>query len=168
MKRTISLLLSLIVLFSCSSVAFAVEADDIVKDEVEYAQGQDIILRNVEVLENGFIVITEEISEEVNEINTIDGVSEKEKTKVFSHRILDRNGVEMAVLYSTVTGVYSEADNEAYLTSITGVFTGSFASRFSYSSSVSGDTGSIAIFFYGAYAASFSYKIYSNGTIQQI
>jgi hypothetical protein len=168
------MLLALMMLFSMSSVAFAAESTDAAqkpvtyKGEVEYSVERDIILQNVAVISDEFVVITTDVSENERFLDMTRAYPEKEKTKVFSHRILDRNGIEMAVLYSTVTGIYSEADNEAYLTSITGTFTGDYASRFSYSSSIEGNTGSILFYFYGAAFGSFAYKIYTNGNIQNI
>ncbi|MCM1150398.1 MAG: hypothetical protein NC319_10015 [Butyricicoccus sp.] len=165
MKKIAAVFLSLILLFSCFPMAVAAEAfaqDDV---EIEYEKGPDLILENVEILDNGWICITQEVTVPGNNGRSY---PEREKTKVFSHTICDRNGIELAVFDVTVTGVYSQADNYATLTSITGSFTGSHAHDFTYTSALSGDTGSATIYFNGLNAGTFSYKIYTNGNIQWI
>lgn len=163
MKKLVAVFLSLSLLFSCIPVAFAAQTaaqDDV---EIEYKAGKDVILKNVEILDNGWVCITQEATGN-------DGRSypDRENTEVFYHKIIDRNGIEMAVFYATVTGVCSQVDNYAMLTSITGSFTGDNTSRFTYSSALSGDTGSATIYFYGVSIATFSYKIFKNGSIQNI
>lgn len=163
MKKLAAVFLSLSLLFSCFPMAFAAETaaqDDV---EIEYEKGQDLILENVEILDNGWICITQEATGDYGR-----SYPERENTKVFFHTIFDRDGIEIAVFYATVTGVYSQADNYATLTSITGSFTGDYASRFTYSSALSGATGSATIYFNGLSAATFSYKIFTNGNIQRI
>lgn len=140
----------------------------IIKDGVEYAKGKDFVLQNLEMLDNGMLVFTQEVSETDTVLDESRGYPEKEKTKVFSHKIVDRNGAVMAIVYSTVTGVYSEVEHTAYLTSISGNPTGEFAYALSCSSSISGNTGSLNVYLHGVLACSLSYKIETNGTIQEI
>ena len=166
MKRIVSLFLGLGIVLSCCTVSFAAETNgsemNAKTDEIEYLKGEDLIL------ENGFVAVTEKVSEDVALADSGKARPEQERTAVFTHKIFDRNGKVMAILTSTVTGVYSQVDRTAFLTSIKGTFQGSFASDFSCSTSVSGSTGKINLYYNGMSAGSFSYKIYSNGTIQNI
>lgn len=144
--------------------------DVIIKDEVEYAKGKDFICQNIVVLDDGMVAFTQE-TYETDTDNVLDeskGYPEREKTKVFSHIIYDRNGNILATVYSTVTGIYSAVDHEAYLTSISGNPTGQFAHAISCGSSISGATGSLNLYWYGVPLVSFTYKIYTNGNIQNI
>lgn len=142
--------------------------DVIIKDEVEYEKGEDLICWNLLLLDDGMVAFTQEISETDAVLDGSKGYPEREKTKVFSHTIYDYNGNVMAVVYSTVTGIYTTVGHEAYLTSISGNPTGLFAHAITCSSSISGDTGSLNLYWYGVFLASFTYKIYANGSIRQI
>ncbi len=172
MKRIVSLFLGLGIVLSCCTVSFAAETNgsemNAKTDEIEYLKGEDLVLENIEILENGFVAVTEKVSEDVALADSGKARPEQERTAVFTHKIFDRNGKVMAILTSTVTGVYSQVDRTAFLTSIKGTFQGSFASDFSCSTSVSGSTGKINLYYNGMSAGSFSCKIYSNGTIQNI
>lgn len=169
MKKFISLICALTLMLSLFSVAFAAEnGDAIPKDEVEYAPPQVYVCQNLVVLDNGMVALTQEAYETDKALNSARGYSEREKTKTFSHIIFDRNGITMATVYSTVTGIYSEVDHEAYLTSIKGNPTGEYARAISWTSSISGDTGYLNLFFNGYPICTFTYKIYTNGNIQEI
>ena len=71
----------------------------------------------------------------------------------------------LAVFHSTVKGIYSEADGYANLSSITGYFTGPYATRFMYGTYITGDTGVAQVRFDGLHTGTFRYKIYTNGNI---
>lgn len=60
MKKLAAVFLSLSLLFSCFSMAFAAEAAAQDNVEIEYEKGQDVILENVEILDNGWVCITQE------------------------------------------------------------------------------------------------------------
>ncbi len=174
----LALVLSLAVALGTSMPALAMEntncdisenSNNVVKYEFEVeCVGNDIMIRNIELLDNGMLIITQELSESENDVNQFRSIPEREKTKTFTHSLVDRNGIELAVLHSTVTGIYSQVDNDAYLTNISGHFTGDFAHDLSYSSSISGDTGSIYLYWNGVHLHTYTYKIFPNGTIQYI
>lgn len=90
---------------------------------------------------------------------------EKENTKQFVHTINDRNGIEMAKVYATVHGLYSEVDSWAKILDISAYATGTYASNFSYSTSKNGADGYLYLYFNGLSAGTLHYKIYRNGTI---
>lgn len=93
---------------------------------------------------------------------------QKPTSATFSHNIYDRNGILVATAYVTIEGVYSEVEQWSEITDITVNFEGELAQDFSYTSSISGDTGTVKIYFNGANAGGFKYKIYYNGRIDNI
>ncbi|WP_406241863.1 hypothetical protein [Tissierella carlieri] len=92
---------------------------------------------------------------------------EKPTSATFSHKIYDCNGILMATAFVTVKGWYSELDRWSEVSSITATFEGEYARYFSYSSSKSGNTGTISIYFDIAYATGFNYVIDYYGRIAQ-
>lgn len=151
----------------CLTSAFAMSPDmdyDCVSGN-QIVDGKSIVLDDVEIMDAGKYVAT---SEKIEDTVLPCAYPEKEKSVTFKHVIYDRNNIEMAVLYSTVTGVYSDADNYAMITSIDGDFYGDFANSFSYDTELNGDTGTIYIYFNGFSAGSFTYKLYQNGSLQNI
>lgn len=161
MKRALSLLLALVMSLAMFAPAFAAEADAV--EYIEHENGVDIVLKNVCVLDNGWVCITQEGPNDNSR-----SYPERESVKNFKHDLNDRNGNVMATLDSTVTGIYSQADNYAMMTGITGTFSGEYASRFSCNPTFNGDIGVLHIYFYGAEVSSISYKIFTNGNIQII
>lgn len=171
MKKLVCLILPLMMIFFTSPIcvsAVPVDAEITEEAEIEYLEGKDIICSNIEILDNGFVAVLTSVSESETVLDMERSYPEKEKTAVFSHTILDRNGEELGTFTATVKGIYSEADREAYLTSMTGTFSGTYASRLSYTSSINGQTGSVNIYFNGIKVGTLSYKIYTNGNIQNI
>lgn len=133
------------------------------------------------VPEQGFIIITEKLSETKGEnpVSTelvksdfgdvgTNALPDQESTAAFSHKIVDRNNVLMATAKATVTGWYSQMDNWSELTDITASFIGDFASNFSYSTSYSGNTGYLNLYFNGMGAGVLTYRISTNGKIANI
>lgn len=171
MKKLVCLILSLMMISLTSPICVsAAPADAGITEEaeIEYVEGKDIICNSIEILDSGFVAVLTSVSDSETVLGMERGYPEKEKTAVFSHIILDRNGEEMGTFVATVKGIYSEADREAYLTSITGTFYGTFASRFSYTYSIEGQTGTVNIYFDVTKQGTLSYKIYTNGNIQNI
>jgi hypothetical protein len=132
--------------------------------------------------ELGLIIVSARVAEEKDssyyeEIDLVDvdfgdqvepaSLPEKPTSATFSHKIYDRSGVLMAAAYVTVKGWYSELDRWSEISSITATFEGEHAHYFSYSSSESGNTGTVSIYFNGIYADSFRYKIDYYGRITQ-
>lgn len=172
MKKLVGIIFTLIMVFSFGNVVYASNTEDMCnkeKEKIEYECGKSIILENITIMNNGYICVTDEVCEKVTIEDKIERAdTDKEKTKVFSHIIYDRNGIELATLYSTVTGIYSEVDNYAMLISITGIYTGEYANRCTYDSEIDEDTGYINIYFNGTLLTTMTYKIYPNGNIQNI
>lgn len=172
MKKLVRIILIVIMVFSFETLVFAAnigDLHDLGGDKVKYVSGKNMTAENICVLDNGNICVTNEVFEKV--IVKDSGTREypdKEKIKTFCHMIYDWNGIEIAALYSTVSGLYSEVDGSAMLTSITGYYTGTYASKCSYTSVFNANTGSISACFNGLPLGSFSYKIYANGSIQNI
>ena len=171
MKKLVCLILPLIMIFFTSPIcvsAVPVDAEVTEEAEIEYYEGKDVLCSNIEILDNGFVAVLTSVSES----ETVPGMErsypEKEKTAVFTYTILDRNGEELGTFTATVKGIYSEADRETYLTSMTGTFSGTYASSFSYTSSINGQTGSVNIYFDGIKEGTFSYRIHTNGNIQNL
>lgn len=132
--------------------------------------------------ELGLIIVSTRVAEESDsayyeEIDLVDvnfgeqvepkSLPEKPTSATFSHKIYDRNGILVATAYVTVKGWYSELDRWSDVSSITATFEGEYAYYFSYSSSKSGTTGTISIYFDIAYAAGFNYVIDYYGRITQ-
>lgn len=176
MKRMISILMLFLIAFASSNVAYAYAATKPVENlpavEDDVCIGSDLVLENVTHLDNGFIIITEVVNDDkrVSAADEVKGQPEVKKSKTFIHRIYYSGGnTEMARLTSTVVGMYYPSGaGTAYLTSISGVFSGAQASHFSCSTNISGNTGSISMYYYGAFAGIFGYKINNNGTIVQV
>lgn len=164
MKKLVRIILIVIMVFSFEPLVFAAnigDLHDLGGDKVKYVSGKNMTAEN--------ICVTNEVFEKV--IVKDSGTREypdKEKIKTFCHMIYDWNGVEIAALYSTVSGLYSEVDGSVMLTSITGYYTGTYASKCSYTSVFNANTGSISACFNGLPLGSFLYKIYANGSIQNI
>lgn len=164
-KKIVAVLLSLALVFSFSAIAFATGTSS------EGAiHGKDIVLNNVERIhtqKGDYIMIT--TNGKTTTVPTLTRTHlEKEIQQVLDHTIYDRNGQVVAKLTSTVTGVYSECDHIAMITNITGSLTGTEAGNMSYSTSISGDRGTIYVQFYGAKIASISYRMSTSGIIQYI
>lgn len=164
-KKLVGVILGLALVFSFSAVAFATGGGN-----GGAIQGKDVVLNNVQSIHtpNGDYVVITTKGKTATATATTRARPEKVTQQVFYHTIYDRNGKEIARLTSTVSGVYSEYDHMAMITDISGYFTGTEASNMSYSKSISGDTGTIYIHFFGAKIASISYRISINGNIQNI
>lgn len=172
MKKISMFILSLaVVFFLLPAQAHAAETTDLENPNVLAEQGHDVIACNVEVCENGEYYIVTEL-DDANSENQMEVSAlidpDRQTTRQFTHRINDRNGVQMAVLTTTVTAVYSDFDNYAMITNITGSFSQQLFNGFSYTTSLDGDTGTIYIYLNGAYLGSQSYRIYQNGSLQNI
>lgn len=134
----------------------------------------DICLDNISILNNGFFAISEKIDEvsgvaQESTSQVLRAFPDKTTTARFTHNIYDRNGSPMATLTTTVTGLYSQVDGgSSQMLSISGNFSGQFANDFSYTTSISGNIGTIYLYFNGASAGSFSYRINPNGHIERI
>ena len=170
MKKFLALLLSLMMVFLLAPSTYASElpeiSDEILGNDMEPTPGKDLILENFMVMDQGLLAVTELVSLEDEEIfNETKGHPERIATAYFTHRIYDTNGIELAVFHSTVKGIYSEADGYANLSSITGYFTGPYATRFMYGTYITGDTGVAQVRFDGLHTGTFRYKIYTNGNI---
>lgn len=170
MKKKLALLLSLMMVFLLAPSTYASElpeiSDEILGNDMEPTQGKDLILENFMVMDQGLLAVTELVSSEDEEIfNETKGHPERIATAYFTHRIYDTNGIEMVVFHSTVKGIYSEADGYANLSSITGYFTGPYATRFVYGTFIAGNLGAAEVGFNGALLGIFQYKIYTNGNI---
>lgn len=137
-------------------------------DEVEFADAMVIEMKNIYVFPDGTICEMREGPECEMYYNDTDGPSERIKTKTFTYVLTGTGGVYLATATATVTGVYSQADGYAYLTSITASFTGPAAYMYTWSSSISGDTGSLDLILDSTVYITLHYKIYPNGTIQHI
>lgn len=157
-KKIISVIVSLIFVLASSTVSYAGET---------FEEGTPLILDNVEVWDNGFVCVTEEIqtSVETNMQDALRAYPEKENTVTFAHKIFDRNGILQATFYATVTGVYDQTNRDSFITNVSGYFTGTFAHDFSYTVAYTGDLGRANIFFNGQFLSCITYSIAANGKI---
>lgn len=195
-KKVVGIILGLAFVFSCNTAAFADGSDigriihgkDIVLDNVAIPNngdevsnqpgnymalnavrcGNDVVLTNVRCLHNcDFIAVTTNTKAGVKLESEMDRTyPEYASAKVFEYTIFDDNGRELATLTSTVAGVYSEYHHTAGLMSIKGKLAGASASKFSFSTSISGAIGTINLSFNGTSIGSFSYIISTNGMIR--
>ena len=97
-------------------------------------------------------------------------IPEQETSRTFTHNIYDRNHTNIATVYSTVRGVYSQVDSWAQILDISAYATGSNAvvSQITFNTSKSGSDGYLYIYFGGASSGTMHYKIYTNGTISNL
>lgn len=159
MKRIISIILAVVIIFALCSTAFAsgLSTDG-------HTNNTDMN-QNVMDLGDGITVVTTIISESDEVLGVTRSNPERQKTKTFRHEIREYATV-IAVLTTTVTGIYSQVAGDAYITSIKGEFTGTQAGRFHYTPSIAGDKAFMHIFCECIYRKSWIYKIYTNGNIQ--
>lgn len=148
---------------SAAEIAPAIEYNE----EIEVVQGSDIICNSVSIWDGGnYICITEEITGSNSAVPY--AYPEREKTASFKHIIHDRNGVLIANFISTVKGIYSDADNYAMITSVTGYYEDAILSGLSYRTTYSGDTATVYITLNGVAIGSITYKQYINGRLLEI
>lgn len=161
-KKAAALIMAVVTVFSMTAMFSSAEREAVI------FKGQDVVLYNVLLSELGdYSVITVENQDE-NDGASVYSYPEKEKTKTFSHAIYDRNYSLMATFNATVTGIYSSVEHYATITSIKGTFTGDYADNFSYKVSYSGEKAYAYVYFSGVLAATFTYKLYTNGSLQNI
>ena len=129
-------------------------------------KGEDIILENISVhkLDNDVIcMVIEGTQRDVTE--NMRGIPEKTVVKNFQFRYFDKNNILIAVFNVAVTGVYDQTQNSAFLTNISGTFSGDLAYQFAYSSTISGSTGYVTIYLAYDYLHDYVFNIATNGTI---
>ena len=76
---------------------------------------------------------------------SLPAVPDRQAEESFIHKLYDSKNVYMGTITTYITGVYSQADNHAQITSITAVFDGGYANKLSYSTSLSGNRGVVTI-----------------------
>ena len=170
MKRLIctvlSILLAFVIITPVGTADSGTEANEEClssDDEMEYEVTEHIIPVTIRDTENG--VCYTWWGEETEEIDMSKGVPEKTKTRTFDHYYYSVDHQYMGMITSVVTGVYSQADNYALITSITPSVSGPNAVDFSTSVTISGDTGYLYVYFLGIYYTTHTYHIDPNGTI---
>lgn len=132
-------------------------------------KGEDLILEgvNIQKFDNGYTCVTIEGTLHDRTENSR-AIPEKEKERLFSHMIYNSSGVYMCTFYSLVTGVYDQTQNNAFLTSIEGMFDGPMTDGMGYGVVLNGSVGTVNIYCYTIYLGSFTYTIATNGTISNI
>lgn len=129
-------------------------------------KGKDIILENISIqkLDNDVTCMVIEGTQR-NVTENTRGIPEKTVVKNFQFRYFDRNNILVAVFDVVVTGVYDQTQNTAFLTNISGTFSGDLAYQFAYSSSISGSAGYLTIYLAYEYLHDYVFNIATNGTI---
>ena len=160
-KKVIAVMVSLIMVLASSFTTYAAES---------FEEGVPMYLDNVEVLDNGFVCITEEIHDPAykNSGNSLRSYPEKENTVTFAHKIYGKDDVLIATFYATVTGIYDQANRTSFITNVSGYFTGTLANNFSYRAAYTSELGRANIFYYGEFFGCFTYSIATNGKISNI
>ncbi len=160
-KKIIAAIVAFAVALASSSVTYAAES---------FEEGVPLFLNNVEVLDNGFVCVTEEISAPADNSTktSLRLYPEKENTATFAHKIYDTNGTLIATFYATVTGIYDQANRTSFITNVSGYFTGIFANNFSYRAAYTSELGRANLFYYGEFFGCFTYSIAVNGKISNI
>lgn len=97
--------------------------------------------------------------------STLRSYPEKEVSKAFNYYIYDADQSLLAAFSFCVTGVYSQIDREALITRMTGDFSGSSGSSFTYTPFMNGNTASVNICFEGTPVGAFQYKLSTNGVL---
>lgn len=165
MKKILYYLLAVSLILSMSITASASEA--FVNVEVP-VQGTPVYCENLVLLDDGnyYCVLVETVEDE----SAIEPFSypERQKTKTFIHSVNDRNGTFLATLTVTVSGVYSEVEQSAVITSVVASYSNAQISGLSYSVSYNGNTAKLNILLNGLGIGSVSYKLYTNGSLQTI
>ncbi|TZE82315.1 hypothetical protein [Calorimonas adulescens] len=115
--------------------------------------------------ENDYVIESEPVEVGLEGVDGPGSVPEKQASVTFSHKVYDRDGVLIATVYSTVTGWYSEVDKWSEISSITAEITGELAHDFTYTTSKSGNTGTLKLYFNGLSAGTFNYRINYHGEI---
>lgn len=166
-KKLTSVLLLVMCICMTFNVANAAGIEPTHNDVAELEsvhRGGDITL-DIDVFDTGFVLVpTGSIEGNVGTRS----YPEKEVTKSFIHNLYDRNGAYIGTITTVIKGLYSQVDNWAQITSITATFGGPYASSLSYATYLSGNTGTVYIYFIGILSGSISYRILTNGTISQI
>lgn len=169
MKKLLNFLLVVSLMLSMCVTAFASETSTTVGTPV---QGKTVFCENLVLLDDGnyYCILVETVEDK----STIEPLSypERQKTKTFVHNLVDRNGLFVATITVTVSGVYSEVEKSAVINSVVASFsneqTPGLSAGLSYSVSYNGSTAQLNILRYGQRIGSLSYKLYTNGSLQQI
>lgn len=130
-------------------------------------RGNPVRCENLTLLDGGnyYCILLDTIQENENGVLSY---PERETTKTFLHAIVDRDGDFVANLTVTVKGIYSQADNYAEITSVSGAYSDQQISGLPYSVSYNGNTAQLNVLLNGLKIGSVSYKLYTNGSLQQI
>ncbi len=167
MKKLLIIIMASVLIFSISSTAYCVQE---AKAEAEPERVQIYEAappREFKLTREMFSFELLESRESERLIYDDKGVPEMEKTRIFVHNIVDAQNSIIAVMTVTVKGIYSQADNYAYLTSISASFSGPLASGCTYNSSINGANGSLVMYYYSAALGNLSYHISTNGNITE-
>ena len=172
MKRVFSLLLLLTFVFSFSSIAFASETEPIVDPTTEpeiasipvgskfYKDGTEYTFGGSFILSDNLTVYVTRVSE-----GTTRGYPEKETSARFAFDFFGDNGDFLATAKADIKGVFSQAENNAYFTSINVELSSPYANRFTTQSSFNGNVGQTKVFYYVRNNVIFHYSIATNGHI---
>lgn len=186
-KKVLGFILSCVLFLGLIPVStHASEIDN--PEQIDLNQIQrDLQETNIDInTELGLVIVSEKVSDNNSEKNSSDtqytktelsnvsfseeltdelSIPEKQATATFAHNIYSSNGSLLATAYSTVTGWYSSLDNWSSISDISVRFTGSSASKFSATTSKNGNIGYAYISYNGVSAATFKYRITTNGNI---
>ena len=165
MKKILNFLLVVSLILSMSITAFASETSSNVET---LEQGDPVCCENLVLLDNGnYYCVLVETAEDESAIELF-RYPERQKTKTFVYSVNNRNGVFIATLTVTVSGVYSEVEQSAVINSVVASYSNEQLSRLSYSVSYNGSTAQLNILLNGLGIGSLSYELYTNGSLQQI
>lgn len=127
-------------------------------------RGNDIRCENLTMLNDGYYMVLES---QTGWETASRSYPEKQKTVVFAHDIYDRNGSLVAIADVTVTGVYSEVEKTAVITSASVSYRNAQSTQLSYSTSYDGNRVTVYFTIGGATIGQQSYKLYTNGALLQ-
>lgn len=162
MKKVLSLLLIIVLLFAFCASASALELPN--QDTV--IQGRTLCADSVSLWDNGnYVCITLDHYAKYQSIVPC-GPVQKHIFGYFTHQISDRNGRFVANFSTTVTGEVTSVD--ATIVGVTGSFSNQALSGLSYSSTCSGNRATVYIKLNGATIGSLGYKISLDGTISEV
>ena len=169
MKRFLTLFFAIVlaVSFGANNALKSYASEPTVDTKVmDAVQGNPVICDSVLLLDNGYVCLT--ISSDESDDSTPFGYTEREKSKSFTHQILDKDGVVLANFSTVVYGVYSYADNYARITSVSGNYSNAIITGLSYSVSYNGDTATVSIKLNGVTIGHIYYRLYTNGSLVEV
>ena len=160
MRKTLSLLLSIVLLFALCASASALETQETV------TQGRTVCADTLVLWDNGNYACTTLEWSAAYQPDASCGAAKKNVSAYFNHAVTDESGEFGADFSVTITGEVSE--NDAAISGLTVSLGNPSSGSISYHSLYSGSRATVYIKLNGAAIGSLEYEIGPDGTISEV